>query len=130
MKCHAKIVNGSWIQATIFTKSSILDVSLGSEYASDYLEAFSIIMYWGFHFEFFKNFSNLIIFYHSLLKKAWSRSRLLCSIILKRMLSDVLIVAMWPKCVQKHLQEVTINVFSFQEKNVPRKNFIKISWSY
>ena len=39
---------------------SILDVSLGSEYVSDYPEAFSIIINWGFYFEFFINFSNLI----------------------------------------------------------------------
>ena len=55
MKCFAKIVNG-WIQSTIFVESSILDVSLSSEYISDHLEA----LFWGFHFESFMNFSNLI----------------------------------------------------------------------
>ena len=37
---------------------------------------------------------------------------LLCSIVLKRMLSDVLIVVMWPKWVHKHLQP---------PRGVPRK---------
>ena len=31
------------------------------------------------------------------------------------MLTDVLIVAMWPKWVHKHLQEVTKNVFSWEK---------------
>ena len=35
MKYFAKIVNG-WIQSIIFAKGSILDVSLVSEYVSDY----------------------------------------------------------------------------------------------
>ena len=43
MKCFEKIVNGI-IQSTIFAKSSILDVSLGSEYVSDYPDVFSIII--------------------------------------------------------------------------------------
>ena len=42
-----------------FAKSSILDVSLGSEYVSDYSEGFSIIINRGFHSESFRNFSNL-----------------------------------------------------------------------
>ena len=50
-------------------------------------------------------------------------SRLLCSIILKRMLSDVLIVVMWPKWVHKHLQEATKNVFSWKKLYI-------ISWFY
>ena len=58
MKCFPKIVN-SWIQSTIFAKSSILDISLGSEYVSDYPEALSIVINWGFYFESFRNFSNL-----------------------------------------------------------------------
>ena len=55
MKCFAKIVNGL-IQSTIFAECSILDASLGSEYVSDYPEAFSIIIKWGFHFESFMDF--------------------------------------------------------------------------
>ena len=43
IKCFAKTVKG-WIQSTIFEESSILDVLLGSEYVSDYPEAFSIII--------------------------------------------------------------------------------------
>ena len=39
MKCFAKIING-WIQSTIFVENSILDVSLGSEYVSDYQKLF------------------------------------------------------------------------------------------
>ena len=31
------------------------------------------------------------------------------------MLSDVLIVAMWPKWVQKHFQEATKSVFSWEK---------------
>ena len=59
MKCFAKILIG-WIQSLLFAESSILDVLLGSEYISDYPEVFSIIINWGFHFESFINFSNLI----------------------------------------------------------------------
>ena len=59
MKCFAKIAN-RWIQSTIFAESSILDASLGSEYLSDCLEAFSIIINWRFHFESFMSVSNLI----------------------------------------------------------------------
>ena len=58
MKCFNEIVNG-WIQSTIFAKSSILDVSLGSKYVSDYPDDFSFID-WGFQFEYLKNFFNLI----------------------------------------------------------------------
>ena len=47
------------MQSAIFAESSILDVSLGSEYFSDYPEASFIIVNWGFHFECFMNFSNL-----------------------------------------------------------------------
>ena len=43
MKSSAKIAIGL-IQSTIFEKSSITDVSLASEYVSDYPEAFSIII--------------------------------------------------------------------------------------
>ena len=46
-------------------------------------------------------------------------SRLLCAIILKRMLSDVLIVVMWPKRLQKHLQEVTKYVFNWEKPRFP-----------
>ena len=42
MKCFTKAVN-DLIQSTIFAQSSILNVSLGGEYVSDYREAFSII---------------------------------------------------------------------------------------
>ena len=48
------------IQSTIFEESIFIDVSLGSEYVSDYPEAFSIIINWRFHFESFMNVSNLI----------------------------------------------------------------------
>ena len=58
-KAFCKKVNG-WIQSTIFTESCILHLSLGSEYVSHYLEAFSIIINWCFHFESFINFPNLI----------------------------------------------------------------------
>ena len=40
------------MQSTIFAESSILDVLLGSEYVSDYPEAFSVNITRGFH-EFF-----------------------------------------------------------------------------
>ena len=56
-----KIVNG-WIQSTSFGKSSILkklNVSMGSEYVFDYAEIFPITINWDFHFESFRNFSNL-----------------------------------------------------------------------
>ena len=43
---------------------------------------------------------------HSLQKDRWSGGRLLCSIIFKSMLSEVLILIIWPKWVHKHLQEV------------------------
>ena len=43
-----------------FAESSILDVSRGSEYVSDYPQAFSIIINWRFHFESFINSSNSI----------------------------------------------------------------------
>ena len=55
-----------------FAKSSILDVSLGSEYVSDYPEAFPIIINGGFHFESFRNFSNL--FSILLVSSIWSRN--------------------------------------------------------
>ena len=42
----------------------------------------------------------------TLVETRWSRSLLLCSTILKIMLSDVLILVMWPKWVHKYLQEV------------------------
>ena len=41
MKYFTKTAHG-WIQLTIFAKSSILNVSQGDEYVSDYPEAFSI----------------------------------------------------------------------------------------
>ena len=69
MKCFVKIVNGS-IQSNMFADSSILDVSLASEYVCDYREAFSSIIDGGFHFESFVNFSNLI----SILPKYLSRN--------------------------------------------------------
>ena len=72
MKCLAKIVN-SWIQSTIFAESSILDVSLGSEYISDYLEAFSIITDWHFQFESFMNVFNLISILLKYLEQTFSR---------------------------------------------------------
>ena len=72
MKCFAKIVNG-WIQSTIFVENSILDVSLGSEYVSDYPEAFSIIINWRFHFESFMNVSNLISILLKYLEQKFSR---------------------------------------------------------
>ena len=72
MKCFAKIVNG-WIQSTIFVESSILDVSLDSEYVSDYLEAFSIIINWGFHFEYFMIFFNFISILFKYLEQKLSR---------------------------------------------------------
>ena len=60
IRCFAKIANGS-IQSTIFAKSSILDVSLGSEYVSVYLGDFFVInINGGFYFESFRIFSNLI----------------------------------------------------------------------
>ena len=59
MKCFAKIVNG-WIQSTILSERSILDVSLGSECVSDYPEAFSNVINQRVHFESFMNISNLI----------------------------------------------------------------------
>ena len=42
MKCFTKTVNGL-IQSTISAQISILNVSLGGEYVSDYPEAFFII---------------------------------------------------------------------------------------
>ena len=44
----------------MFSKSSILDVLLGSEYVCENLEVFLIIMNWGCHFESSKNLSNLM----------------------------------------------------------------------
>ena len=52
-------------------KSSILDVSLGSEYVFDCPEAFSIIINWDFHFESFRIFSYL--FSILLVSGIWSR---------------------------------------------------------
>ena len=65
MKYSAKIVNG-WIQSTIFAEKSILDVSLGSEYVSDYPEALSIIINWQFNFEFSWMFLIWLVFYLSI----------------------------------------------------------------
>ena len=48
------------MQSTIFSETSIADVSLGSEYGPDYPEAFSIIINSGFQFGSFMNSSNLI----------------------------------------------------------------------
>ena len=64
MKCFAKIVNG-WIQSTIFRESSILDISLGSDYVSDYSEAFAVIINSGFHFESLWIFLIWLVFYLS-----------------------------------------------------------------
>ena len=47
------------MQSTIFAKSSILDISRSSGYVSDYPEDFSFIINLGFHFQFFRIFSNL-----------------------------------------------------------------------
>ena len=55
----AKIDKG-WIALTAFTKRSVLDVWLGSEYVSDYSGVFFIIIIWGCHFESSKNVSNLM----------------------------------------------------------------------
>ena len=52
--------NSKRIQSTFFAKYSILDASLGSEHVSDYPEALSIIINWGFHSESFKNFPDLV----------------------------------------------------------------------
>ena len=46
--------------------------SPGSEYVSDYLEAFSIIINWGFYYESFRNFSDL--FSNLLVSSVWSRN--------------------------------------------------------
>ena len=72
MKCFAKIVNG-WIESTIFAERFILDLSLGSEGVSDYPEAFSIIIKWGFHFESFMKFSNCISTLLKYLEQTFSR---------------------------------------------------------
>ena len=72
MKGFAKIVNG-WIQPTILAECSILDVSLGSEYVSDYPGAFYIIINWSFNFESFMNFSNLISILLKYLEQKFSR---------------------------------------------------------
>ena len=72
MKCFAKIVN-DWIQSKLFADSSILDVSLGFRYVSDYPEDFSIIINWCFHFESFINFSNLISISLKYLEEKFSR---------------------------------------------------------
>ena len=65
MKCFPKIANG-WAQSTIFAKSFILDVSLGSQYVSDYPEVFSIITEW----DFLSNLSSILLKY---LKQKFSR---------------------------------------------------------
>ena len=44
MKCFAKTVEYSQLFSTVFAKSSILDVSLGYEYASDYPEVFFLLL--------------------------------------------------------------------------------------
>ena len=71
MECFAKIVHG-WIQSTIFAISSILDVLLGSEYVSDYLGVFYIIMNWSCHFESSKNLSNLMSILFKYLEQKFS----------------------------------------------------------
>ena len=53
-----KIVD-DWIRSIIFAKSSILPVSPGCKYVSEYRGVSSIII-WDFYFESFRNFSNLI----------------------------------------------------------------------
>ena len=50
MERFVKTVNG-WIHSTNFAEASILYVWLGFEYISDYLEVFSIIVNWSYHFE-------------------------------------------------------------------------------
>ena len=71
IECFAKIVSG-WIQSTIFAKSFILDLLLGSEYVSDYVGGFSIIMNWGCHFECSKNLSNVMSILFKYLKQKFS----------------------------------------------------------
>ena len=71
MECFAKIVN-SWMQSTIFVKSSILDALLGSEYISNCLGVFFIIMNWGCHFESSKNVSNLMSILFKYLEQKFS----------------------------------------------------------
>ena len=60
------------MQLTIFAKSSILDVLLGSEYVSNYLGVFSITMNWGYHFEHSKNRSNLMSILFKYLEQKFS----------------------------------------------------------
>ena len=55
----AKLVDG-WIPLTVFAKSFLLDVWLGSEYVSHYPGTFSIIVNWNYHFESSKHLSNVI----------------------------------------------------------------------
>ena len=65
------VLRTSW--GSTFASSSIIDVSLGSEFVSDYLEAFSIIINWRFHFESFMNVSNLISILLKYLEQKFSR---------------------------------------------------------
>ena len=51
----------------------------------------------------------------SLQKNRWPGSQLLCSIVLKNMLSDFLTFIMWPKWEHKHLQEAEKSVFNWEE---------------
>ena len=45
MERFGQIVNG-WIQSIKFAKSSILDVWISSEYMSDYIGPFTIVINW------------------------------------------------------------------------------------
>ena len=51
-------------------------------------------------------------FEYSLQKNVWSGSWLLRSVILKNLLSGVLILAMWPEWMHKHLRK---NIFSWKK---------------
>ena len=56
-----------------------------------------------------------------------SGSPLLCFNVLESMLSDVLILVMWPKWVHKHLQEVSKNVFNWEK---PFIDFLELVTKY
>ena len=67
------------MQATIFAKTSILDVLLCSEYISDYLGVSSIITKWTCHFESSKNPSNLTSIIFKYLEQKFPLAIKLCS---------------------------------------------------
>ena len=72
IKYFPKIIK-EWYSPLFLEKRGTLDVSRSSEYISDYPEAYSVIIKWGFDFESFSNFSNLISILPKYLEQKFSR---------------------------------------------------------